>query len=371
MIPSRDDFPYTMLLTSEVLESNGSTSMASTCGSTLALLDAGVPLKAPVAGIAMGLIEGPEVEGAERQYAVLTDIQGMEDFSGDMDFKVAGTRDGITALQLDTKIKGVPRHVFVEAFEQARQARFSILDKINSAIPQARESLSQYAPRIITMSIDPEQIGTVIGPGGKTIKKITAETGAKIDIEQDGTVYIAAVDGAAGDAAKKMVEDLTRTIRPGDIFEGTVTRFLQFGAFVEIVPGKDGLVHVSQLKDGDERIGRPEDVIKLGDKLRVRVTEIDPQGRVNLTAKGLDAPFDPDNPELGRPPRPDRGGRDRDRGDRGGRDRDRGGRDRDRAPRGHNGGGMGHPTTADAEAEAAVQPQEDDELPRARFRPKR
>jgi polyribonucleotide nucleotidyltransferase len=360
-----------MLLTSEVLESNGSTSMASTCGSTLALLDAGVPIKSPVAGIAMGLIEGPKNADGSHQYAVLTDIQGMEDFSGDMDFKVAGTTEGITALQLDTKIKGIPRSVFVQAFEQAREARLFIIDKIKAVLPQARESLSAYAPRIITLQIDPEQIGSVIGPGGKTIKKITAETGAKIDIQQDGTVFIAAVDGAAGEAAKRAVEDLTRTIKPGDIFEGTVVRFLQFGAFVEILPGKDGLVHVSQLVDGDERVGKPEDVVKLGDKLKVRVTEIDGQGRVNLTAKNLDQPFDPANPEPGRPPRPggagrDRGG-DRDRGDRGGfagRDRgDRGGRER---------GGRGNGNVSRPPEEAPVATaQEDDELPRARFRPKR
>nr|MDQ2687873.1 polyribonucleotide nucleotidyltransferase [Armatimonadota bacterium] len=307
VLPGRDVFPYTMLLTSEVLESNGSTSMGSTCGSTLALMDAGVPIKAPVAGIAMGLIEGPEGSGENgqgRKYAVLTDIQGMEDFSGDMDFKVAGTAEGITALQLDTKIGGVPRDVFVQAFQQAKDARLHILGRITEAIAAPREALSTYAPRIITIHIEPDQIGTVIGPGGKMIKKITAETGAKIDIEQDGTVNIASVDGESGDLARKMIEDMTKTLKPGDIYEGTVVRFLQFGAFVEILPGKDGLVHVSQLTDSDERIGKPEDVIKLGDKIRVRVTEIDPQGRVNLTARGLDQPFDPANPEPGRPPRP-------------------------------------------------------------------
>jgi polyribonucleotide nucleotidyltransferase len=370
-----------MLLTSEVLESNGSTSMASTCGSTLALMDAGVPIKAPVAGIAMGLIEGPlgsGADGVERKYAVLTDIQGMEDFSGDMDFKVAGTAEGITALQLDTKIGGVPRHVFVEAFEQARVARLHILDKITAAIAAPRESLSLYAPRIFTIQIEPDQIGTVIGPGGKMIKKITAETGAKIDIEQDGTVYIASVDGAGGELARKMIEDMTRTLKPGDIFEGTVVRFLQFGAFVEILPGKDGLVHVSQLTDSPDRIGKPEDVVKLGDKIRVRVTEIDGQGRVNLSARGLDEPFDPDNPEPGRPPRPGGpgGGRDRDRGgDRGGRDRDRGGRGPDRGgsrfdgpPSASHDPDRGGPTVAAPPAPVAF---DDDEAPRARFRPRR
>jgi len=393
VIPAREKFPYTMLLTSEVLESNGSTSMGSTCGSTLALMDAGVPLKAPVAGIAMGLIEGPEGSGeggTGRKYAVLTDIQGMEDFSGDMDFKVAGTAEGITALQLDTKIGGVPRDVFVQAFAQARDARLYILGKITEAIAAPREELSQYAPRIFTMHIEPEQIGLVIGPGGKTIKKITADTGAKIDIEQDGTVYIAAVDGGAGDAARKAVEDLTRTLTPGDIYEGTVVRFLQFGAFVEILPGKDGLVHVSQLSDSDERVGKPEDVISLGDKIRVRVTEIDPQGRVNLTARGLDQPFDPANPEPGRPPRPGGGGGDRGGrpggGDRGGRPGgggfgggDRGGRPSggfggDRPPRADlapeaTGDTAPVPTADSAPAAPAERP--DDEAPRARFRPRR
>ena len=403
VIPARESFPYTMLLTSEVLESNGSTSMASTCGSTLALMDAGVPIKAPVAGIAMGLIEGPEGsgEGGEgRKYAVLTDIQGMEDFSGDMDFKVAGTAEGITALQLDTKIGGVPRAVFVQAFQQALEARLFILGKITEAIAAPRETMSEYAPRIITLHIEPEQIGLVIGPGGKTIKKITADTGAKIDIEQDGTVYIAAVDGAAGEAAKKAVEDLTRTLSPGDEFEGTVVRFLQFGAFVEILPGKDGLVHVSQLTDSDERIGKPEDVLSLGDKLRVRVTEIDPQGRVNLTARGLDQPFDPANPEPGRPPRPGGGGGGDRGGDRGGRG---GGGGADRGPRGGGGGfgsdrgprpsaaGNDRPpsgvterterpasfeapkpeATGDVAPAAAPLTQPDDEAPRARFRPRR
>jgi polyribonucleotide nucleotidyltransferase len=387
VIPPRDQFPYTMLLTSEVLESNGSTSMGSTCGSTLALMDAGVPIKAPVAGIAMGLIEGPEGSGENGQgkkYAVLTDIQGMEDFSGDMDFKVAGTAEGITALQLDTKIGGVPRAVFVQAFQQALDARLYILSKITEAIPQPREELSDYAPRIITIHVDPEQIGAIIGPGGKTIKKITADTGAKIDIEQDGTVNISSVDGGGGELARQIIEDMTRTIKPGEIYEGTVVRFLQFGAFVEIIPGKDGLVHVSQLTDSDERIGKPEDVVKLGDKIRVRVTEVDSQGRVNLTARGLDQPFDPANPEPGRPPRPGGGGGDR--GGRGGGDRggDRGGRGGDRGgDRGGRGGFSNdapraprpepaqiQEATEDVAAAAPVA-HDDDEQPRARFRPRR
>ncbi len=372
VLPDKSEWPYTMLLTSEVLESNGSTSMASTCGSTLALMDAGVPIKAPVAGIAMGLITDGD------KFAVLTDIQGMEDFSGDMDFKVAGTEAGITALQLDTKIQGIPRPVFVDAFEQAREARLFILGKIKEAIAEPRTELSRYAPRIITIKIDPEQIGTVIGPGGKTIKKITADTGAKIDIEQDGTVNIAAVDGEAGDSARRIIEAMTKSLKPGDIYEGKITRFLQFGAFVEVVPGKDALVHVSQISDPPP--ARPDQDLKLGDTLRVRITEIDSQGRVNATARGLDEPFDPDNPEPGRPPRgAAREGGDRgDRGGRGGSDRggrgggDRGGRGGDRGGRGgdRNGGNGGAEASAPAAA-AAPEPEEGDDMPRARFRPRR
>ena len=367
VLPAGAAWPYTNLLTSEVLESNGSTSMASTCGSTLALMDAGVPIKAPVAGIAMGLI----TDDTGEKYAVLTDIQGMEDFSGDMDFKVAGTADGITALQLDTKIQGIPRDVFVQGFEQARVARLHILDKINAAIAAPRGELSQYAPRIISLKIDPEQIGSVIGPGGKNIKKICADTGAKIDIEQDGTVHITSVDGAGGDMAKSIIEGMTKTLSPGEIYDGTVVRFLQFGAFVSLPGGKDALVHVSQIADPPP--SRPDENLKLGDVIRVRVTEIDPQGRVNATARGLDEPFDPANPEPGRPPRPsgggrggDRGGRGGDRGGRGGRGDDRGGRGSDRGDRA--------PREADRPAPAAESTESDedgDEMPRARFRPRR
>ena len=405
VIPPLSEWPYTMLLQSEVLESNGSTSMASTCGSSLALLDAGVPIKAPVAGIAMGLIN----EGDK--FAVLTDIQGMEDFSGDIDFKVAGTAEGITALQLDTKIQGIPRQVFVEAFEQAREARLFILDKMNATISAPRGELSNYAPRIITIHIDPEQIGMIIGPGGKMIKKITAETGAKIDIEQDGTVNIASVSGEGGEAARAIIEGMTKNPKPGEIYEGKIVRFLQFGAFVELTPGKDALVHVSQLSDPAP--SRPDEDLKMGDTLRVRITEIDGQGRINATARGLDEAFDAANPEPGRPPRgprPDRGGGDRggfgggrggdrggDRGGSGGGDRggdrggsgggDRGGsgggggfagadRERTRGPR----PGGGRPDGGDMEtvnapvAESAPAMQSDDEgddLPRARFRPRR
>jgi len=370
VLPEGKDWPYTMLLTSDVMESNGSTSMASTCGSTLALMDAGVPIKAPVAGIAMGLIN----EGD--QFAVLTDIQGMEDFSGDMDFKVAGTAEGITALQLDTKIQGIPRPVFVDAFEQAREARLYILNKITEAIPESRTTASQYAPRIITVQIDPEQIGMIIGPGGKTIKKITADTGAKIDIEQSGLVHITATDGISGDAAKAIIEGMTKTLTPGEIYDGEVVRFLQFGAFVALPGGKDALVHVSQLADPPP--SRPEDALKIGDTIRVRITEIDSQGRVNATARGLDAPFDPANPEPGRPPRGPRPGGDRDRGgDRGGRGGDRGGRGGDRGPRGGGDRDRGprreDVTAASPALDPVVEPVEEDgdDLPKARFRPRR
>jgi polyribonucleotide nucleotidyltransferase len=258
----------------------------------------------------------------------------------------------------------------VEAFEQARQARLFILDRIKEAIAAPRESLSMYAPRIITIQIDPEQIGSIIGPGGKTIKKITADTGAKIDIEQDGSVHIASVDGEKGEMARRIIESMTKNPKPGEIFEGKIVRFLQFGAFVELVPGKDALVHVSQL--GDPPPARPDQNLKIGDSLRVRVTEIDPQGRVNATARGLDEPFDPENPEPGRPPR----GAGRPSGDRGGDrggDRNGGGRDRDRG-RGPRGGRDRDPERASSSpsptAVAAPESDEDD-LPKARFRPRR
>lgn len=385
VLPDPADWPYTMLLQSEVLESNGSTSMASTCGSTLALLDAGVPIKAPVAGIAMGLIN----EGDK--FAVLTDIQGMEDFSGDMDFKVAGTEKGITALQLDTKIQGIPRPVFVDAFEQARQARLFILGKITEAISAPRTELSNYAPRIITIHIDPEQIGSIIGPGGKTIKKITADTGAKIDIEQDGTVNIASSQGEGGEMARRIIESMTKNPKPGDVFEGKVVRFLQFGAFVELVPGKDALVHVSQL--ADPAPSRPDESLKVGDTLRVRVTEIDGQGRVNATARGLEEPFDPANPEPGRPPRGAGGSSGRGPGGGGDRGGDRGGRGGDRGgrPGGFSGGGDRGPRPSSGSDRGGRDPEQpaptvqatpipsdpatgsddEDEMPRARFRPRR
>lgn len=279
VIPPEDEFPYTIRLVSEILSSNGSTSMASVCGSTLALMDAGVPIKAPVAGIAMGLIkEGDQV-------AVLTDIQGMEDHLGDMDFKVAGTAAGVTALQMDIKIAGVTRDVLERALRQAREARLYILQRMLEVIPAPRSELSPYAPRIITLSIDPEKIRDVIGPGGKTINRIILETGAKIDIEDDGKVYVAAADREAGEKAVAMIRELTRDVAAGEVYKGRVTRIMNFGAFVEVLPGKEGLVHISELSP--RRVERVEDVVNVGDELDVVVTEIDRMGRINLSHKAL------------------------------------------------------------------------------------
>ncbi len=281
VIPDVETFPYTIRIVSEILESNGSTSMASVCGSTLALLDAGVPIKAPVAGIAMGLVK----EGD--RYAVLTDIQGIEDALGDMDFKVAGTRTGITALQMDMKVSGVEGKILQQALEQALQARLTILDLIDSVMPTHRPELSPYAPRIITMKVPTEKIREVIGPGGRVIQGIIAETGANIDIEDDGTIYIASIDGPTGEKAKHLVEAIVKDVEPGDVFIGRVTKIMPFGAFVELKPGREGLVHISKLAQG--RVEKVEDVVKEGEKLPVRVLEIDRQNRVSLTAVDVDA----------------------------------------------------------------------------------
>jgi len=282
MVPPEEEWPYTIRLVSLVLESNGSTSMASVCGSTLALMDAGVPIRKPVGGIAMGLITGPE---GDDRVAILTDIQGIEDALGDMDFKVAGTRDGVTALQLDMKIRGLPREIFQKALVQARDARLRILDVIERTIPAPRAELSPYAPRITTVLINPERIREVIGPGGKVINKITAETGVKIDIEQDGRVLIASADADAALRARRMIEDIVKEAKPGEVYRGKVTRLMNFGAFVEIFPGKEGLVHISELAPG--RVNKVEDVVKIGDEIEVKVKEIDNLGRVNLTRRGL------------------------------------------------------------------------------------
>ena len=277
MIPAESEFPYTIRLVSEVLESNGSTSMASVCGSTLALMDGGVPIKAPVAGVAMGLIK----EGDN--FAVLTDIQGLEDAMGDMDFKVAGTAAGINALQMDIKVHGITIDILRQALEQARRGRLFILDKMLSVIDRPRPELSPYAPRMLTMEIDPDKIRDVIGPGGKTIRKIIEETGVQIDIEDDGRVFITAVDENAAHRAQEKIKALTRDVVVGEIYVGRVTRLMNFGAFVEILPGKEGLVHISQL--ARERVARVEDVVHVGDEVVVKVTEIDRQGRINLSRK--------------------------------------------------------------------------------------
>ncbi|MDR3592204.1 MAG: polyribonucleotide nucleotidyltransferase [Negativicutes bacterium] len=279
VLPTEIEFPYTMRLVSEVLESNGSSSMGSVCGSTLSLMDAGVPIKAPVSGVAMGLVKDGD------HYTILTDIQGMEDALGDMDFKVAGTKKGVTAIQMDIKIAGIDRNILQNALEQAYRGRMHIMDIMLSAISEPRADLSPFAPRIITMEIDPDKIRDVIGPGGKIIKKIIEETGVSIDIEDDGKVFIAAVDVEAGRKAVKIIENLVREVEVGTTYQGKVTRLMNFGAFVEILPGKEGLVHISQL--ARERVNKVEDVVKPGDEIMVKVTEIDRQGRINLSRKAL------------------------------------------------------------------------------------
>ncbi|MEA5422906.1 polyribonucleotide nucleotidyltransferase [Synechococcus sp. CCY9201] len=279
VLPSKESFPYVLRVVSECLSSNGSTSMGSVCGSTLALMDAGVPLKAPVSGAAMGLIkEGDEVR-------ILTDIQGIEDFLGDMDFKVAGTEKGITALQMDMKITGLAVTCVAEAINQARPARLHILEKMLEAIDKPRDILSPHAPRLLSFRIDPELIGTVIGPGGRTIKGITERTNTKIDIEDGGIVTIASHDGAAAEEAQRIIEGLTRRVSEGEVFSGGVTRVIPIGAFVEILPGKEGMIHISQLSEA--RVEKVEDVVKVGDQVTVRVREIDNRGRINLTLRGV------------------------------------------------------------------------------------
>ncbi|CAM3056108.1 polyribonucleotide nucleotidyltransferase [Staphylococcus argensis] len=279
IIPDTKDFPYTVRIVSEVLESNGSSSQASICGSTLALMDAGVPIKAPVAGIAMGLVTNDE------DYTILTDIQGMEDALGDMDFKVAGTSKGITAIQMDIKIDGLTKEIIQEALEQAREGRLAILDHMLETIDAPRPELSAYAPKVETMTIKPEKIRDVIGPGGKKINEIIDETGVKLDIEQDGTIFIGAIDQNAITRAREIIEELTREAEVGQIYDAKVKRIEKYGAFVELFPGKDALVHISQI--ANERINKVEDVLSIGDTFRVKVTEIDKQGRVNASHRVL------------------------------------------------------------------------------------
>ncbi len=279
VIPSKEEFPYVIRVVSEVLSSNGSTSMGSVCGSTLALMDAGVPISKPVSGAAMGLIkEGDQVR-------ILTDIQGIEDFLGDMDFKVAGTDSGITALQLDMKITGLPMSVIADAINQAKPARLHILEKMLATIDQPRQELSPFAPRLLTFKIDPDLIGMVIGPGGKTIKGITEETGAKIDIEDDGTVTISSIDSEKAKRARSIIQGMTKKLNAGDVYLGKVTRIIQIGAFVEFLPGKEGMIHISQL--ADRRVGKVEDELGVGDEVVVKVRDIDNKGRINLTRLGI------------------------------------------------------------------------------------
>ena len=281
VIPDENEFPYAIRLVSEVVSSNGSTSQASICGSTLALMDAGVPIKAPVAGCAMGLIK----DDSTGNIAILTDIQGLEDFMGDMDFKVAGTQSGITAIQMDIKIKGIDKQILTRALEQARQGRLFILDRMMETIHTPRPELSPFAPRILQFSINPDKIREVIGSGGKTINGIIAETGVKIDIEDDGRVFIASTDAAAAEKAKNIIDNIVRDIQVGDVILGKVVNILPIGAQVELKPGKKGLVHISKLSN--KRVERVEDVVSIGDEILVRVIEIKPDGKIDLTRKGL------------------------------------------------------------------------------------
>jgi polyribonucleotide nucleotidyltransferase len=280
VMPDMNDFPYVIRVVSEITESNGSSSMASVCGTSLSLMDAGVPIKAPVAGVAMGLVKEGE------RFQVLTDILGDEDHLGDMDFKVAGTDYGVTALQMDIKIDGITREIMSTALDQAKDARLHILGEMNKVLPAPREEMSEWAPSIITMKIDPEKIRDVIGKGGAVIRSITEETGTTIDIENDGTVKIASVDQPSGREAQKRIELLTADVEVGRVYEGKVVRLMDFGAFVSILPGRDGLVHISQISD--ERVEKVSDKLKEGDVVRVKVLEVDRQGRVRLSMRNVD-----------------------------------------------------------------------------------
>jgi polyribonucleotide nucleotidyltransferase len=301
VLPDEERFPYTVRVVSEVLESNGSSSMASVCGSSLALMDGGVPIRAAVAGISIGMVSD------DSRHQLLTDIQGVEDFSGDMDFKIAGTRSGVTAVQMDVKLKGLTLDLIREAFAQARKAREQLLDTMDTCIAAPRPELAPHAPRVFTIEISPDKIGDIIGPGGKTIKKMEADFGVKIDIEQDGRVFIAAPDQTSGEQALKVIEDITRDLKVGEIYAGRVVRIVPFGAFIELMPGRDGLLHISQI--ARERIEKVEDVLRMGEEVQVRVIEIDPQGKVRLSRKDLLGPPEggeepeSERPSGGRPPR--------------------------------------------------------------------
>jgi polyribonucleotide nucleotidyltransferase len=356
VLPSEEEFPYVIRIVSDTLSSNGSTSMASTCGSTLALLDAGVPISASVAGVAMGLVT--QDGSAKGKYAVLTDIQGIEDALGDMDFKVTGTRSGVTAIQMDIKVAGLTEQIVRDALDQAREGRLFILDKMDEVIKEPRTEVSRFAPRITTIKINPDKIRDIIGPGGKMIRKITEETKTTIDIQDDGTVNIGSTNAENTQKAIDWIKSLTREVEAGEIYTGKVTRILPFGAFVEILPGKEGLVHISEL--ANYRVPTVEDVVKIGDELQVLVTEIDRQGRVNLSRRALLEPSE--NGQEGEEPGRDGEGEERRRpfserrgreGGRGGgfRDRDR---DRDRGPRRDRGGERS--TSAPAEGATRNRP---------------
>jgi polyribonucleotide nucleotidyltransferase len=278
-MPDMKEYPYVIRVVSEITESNGSSSMASVCGASLSLMDAGVPVKSPVAGIAMGLIKEQD------RFAVLTDILGDEDHLGDMDFKVAGTENGVTALQMDIKIDGITREIMDTALAQAREGRLHILEIMNAVIATSRGEMSSYAPRIMTMRINPDKIRDVIGKGGVTIRTLTEETGATIDIDDDGTIKIASVDQAAGDEARRRIEQITADLEIGQIYEGKVVKIMDFGAFVGILPGREGLVHISQI--ANERVEKVSDRLSVGDTVKVRVLDIDKQGRVRLSMKGM------------------------------------------------------------------------------------
>ncbi|HEX5497876.1 MAG TPA: polyribonucleotide nucleotidyltransferase, partial [Thermomicrobiales bacterium] len=305
VIPDEDAFPYTMRVVSEVVSSNGSTSMASVCGSTLSLMDAGVPIAAPVAGVAMGLVTDPDSD----RYTVLTDIQGMEDALGDMDFKVAGTADGVTAIQMDIKVKGITPEIMRVALEQAHAGRQFILGKMLEALAAPREALSRFAPRVIRIKINPEKIGSIIGPGGKNIRALQDETNTKIDIEDDGTVSIASVESAGAEAAVQRILGSTQEIKieRGEIYTGKVVSVMPYGAFVELVPGKDGLVHISELsEDPAIRVNRVEDIVNVGDEITVMVTDVAPNGKVSLSRRAALTGELPE-PKAERPRRDDRG----------------------------------------------------------------
>jgi len=301
VIPGADKFPYTVRVVSEVLGSNGSTSMASVCGSTLALMDAGVPIKAPVAGIAMGLMM------EDGRYRILTDIQGMEDHLGDMDFKVAGTGNGITALQMDIKVGGLSYEILAEALEQARQARLQILKVIEGTLPAPRPELSPYAPRMTILHVDPDKLGAVIGSGGKTVRSLQETCGVRIDIEDDGTIYIASTSGPAAEKAQQMIEALTEEAEVGRIYTGRVVRTTDFGAFVEILPGTDGMVHISQL--ADYRVEKVEDAVHVGDEIMVMVTDVSPEGKIRLSRRAVLEGWTPEEAQAADRPGGNRGGR--------------------------------------------------------------